>query len=252
MRPDPHKKKASRRYWAKQKSKAGAAPATTDHNKPSEPQQLGEHTHKAPPIDSQVNIQQTADAENADTSQPGDAANGDASEMQSSDEESQIPARAPYSRRKLQDNSWRYVEETEVDEEAMINARIEAAEEQKDLQAIVSQIKAKKLGTAAHKDNVYVRPREELVPMDAAERNRLLDELNAEVVYDEFTPNPSSVPAKAAIVRSDYAKINIGELAPNVVKSALPTAHKLHSQDDCANKQPLESDELDKLLDDLL
>ncbi|KAJ2703892.1 hypothetical protein FB645_003712 [Coemansia sp. IMI 203386] len=252
MRPDPYKKKASRKYWAKQKSKSDTS-STTDQNKPSEPQQLhSEHTQPAPPNDTQVaDTQQPPDLQSTDTQQAVDEANT-SNEREEEHDNSNKPARAQYSRRRLQDNSWRYVEETEVDEEAMINARIAAAEEQKDLQEIVSHIKAKKLDISEHSDNVLVRPREELDPLDSVERNRILNELNAEIVFDEFTPNTLPAPANNTVVRSDYVKISLDELAP----SAKPTSQSMSNKTDQLKaadaKKHAESDELDKLLDDLL
>ncbi|KAJ2858378.1 hypothetical protein J3B02_000250 [Coemansia erecta] len=265
MRPDPYKKKASRRYWSKQRSKAGgdASSSTTDHNKPSEPQQHSGHTQPAPLGDKQESssIQQISEtvAENADIRQLDGSAISDSSEVigcssseeKDVNEKSHVPFKSQFSRRKLQDNSWRYVEETEIDEEAMINARIAAIEEQKDLREIVSHIRAKKLDTTVYNDNVYVKPRAELAPMDSAERNRILDELNAEIIFDEFTHNPSSKPVENAVVRNEYTKIDIDELAPNVTrKMPVSTIQPSNSLENA--RKPSESDELDKLLDDLL
>ncbi|KAJ2787077.1 hypothetical protein GGI15_001009 [Coemansia interrupta] len=222
MRPDPYKKKASRIYWSKHKDELAALKAA-DKDKPQPTEQ--DIAETPPPL------------------QPDQ-----------SDDTPQTHSRGQYSRRKLEDNSWRYVEETEVDEEAMINARIEAAQDEKDMREIVGHLKAQKLDTTAHKDNVYVRAREELDPVDAEERARMLEEMNKVIVYDEFNPDPRAVSAvplaqdKGSAVRINCEKLSVSDLAPNLVLPGMATASAQSAEP--ASSEDI--DELDALLDELL
>ncbi|KAJ1721667.1 hypothetical protein LPJ53_003827 [Coemansia erecta] len=227
MRPDPYKKKASRIYWSKHKDELAALKAA-DKDKPQPTEKdIAETTPPPPPHPLQSD---------------------------QSDDMHQTHPRGQYSRRKLEDNSWRYIEETEVDEEAMINARIEAAQDEKDMREIVSHLKTQKLDTTAHKDNVYVCAREELDPVDAAERARMLEEMNAEIVYDEFNPDPravsaiSSVQDKGSAVRVNRIKLDVSDLAPNLALPAVAAA----SAQSVKPASGEEIDELDALLDELL
>ncbi|KAJ2392404.1 hypothetical protein GGI05_002679 [Coemansia sp. RSA 2603] len=226
MRPDPYKKKASRIYWSKHKDELAALKAA-DKDKP-------QPTHN-----------DSAETPLLQTDQSNDEAN-DISE--------DVPPRSQYSRRKLEDNSWRYTEETDVDEEAMLNARIQAAQDAEDMLAIVSHMKTtRKLdSTTVHSDNVYVRDRAELNPADAQERARMLEEMNAEIVYDEFCPDPRTlaraggVQGEHAAVRVDRVKLDVADLAPNLV---LPQSA---NADSAPQASAGDTDELDALLDEIL
>ncbi|KAI7826753.1 hypothetical protein BX661DRAFT_171430 [Kickxella alabastrina] len=161
MRPDAHKQKASRLYKAKHKDlfptqnklKATAAPA----NELTQPEQSEKLEQPA-----------SADSSN-DSTEPK-------------------PAPAPFSRRKLQDNSYRY--EEFQDEEALINARIEESRDQEDMQEFIKHFKTKVVTNSD--ENVNLVDPSELAPAEREERERMLREMRRQILYDEFTPGPDS------------------------------------------------------------